>query len=373
MPRHVIILGAGVMGACSAYYLSLKSPTVTITVIEASDIANGASGKAGGFLAFDWSDGTETAELSRKSFDLHAELAETLGGESYGYRPVTAYSVLVQSGKQTHTSEVDWLLHANVRTVELLGTKNTSAQIHPRLFTHQLLAKAEATGRVRVMCEQTVTGLIYAQDEPSKVVGVTLKDGTTLKGDDVVVCMGPWSGQLALKGRTKRSQLPISGARAHSIVLQPQAKFPPQVLFTAVVEGSKSHEPEVYPRSDGTVYLCGATDNEPLPASVDLVKVDPAATSLLQQMAAKISPHLSEEKAPLQIGQACYLPISRDNVPLIGAHPGYKQLYMATGHSCWGILNSPVTGLMIAELLLEGEISCLDSKSVEAVSPLGRC
>lgn len=51
--QHVIIIGGGVMGACSAYYLS-KDSSIRITLIEKTDIACAASGKAGGFLALDW-------------------------------------------------------------------------------------------------------------------------------------------------------------------------------------------------------------------------------------------------------------------------------------------------------------------------------
>jgi len=49
-------------------------------------IAPAASGKAGGFLAKDWSDGTPIQELQRRSFDLHAEQAKVLGESNIDYR-----------------------------------------------------------------------------------------------------------------------------------------------------------------------------------------------------------------------------------------------------------------------------------------------
>lgn len=52
-PLNIVIIGAGVMGASTAYYLS-KSPSCTVTLVEKTDIACGASGKSGGFLALDW-------------------------------------------------------------------------------------------------------------------------------------------------------------------------------------------------------------------------------------------------------------------------------------------------------------------------------
>lgn len=116
--------------------------------------------------------------------------------------------------------------------------------------------------------------------------------------------------------------------------------------------------------------MCGATDNEPLPESADKVQVDPQAVQQLEILRGMISTRL---KGDILERQACYLPISRDGTPLIGAHPRHKQLYLATGHSCWGILNSPVTGLMMAELLLDGRISIVDNACVKAVDPAARC
>ena len=50
-PRHVIVCGAGVMGAAVAYYLTRRG--VAVTVVERSGVACAASGKSGGFLALD--------------------------------------------------------------------------------------------------------------------------------------------------------------------------------------------------------------------------------------------------------------------------------------------------------------------------------
>lgn len=53
--QHIVIVGAGAVGACTAYYLSQKAPRgLTVTVIEKTNVACAASGKAGGFLALDW-------------------------------------------------------------------------------------------------------------------------------------------------------------------------------------------------------------------------------------------------------------------------------------------------------------------------------
>ncbi|KAI8376099.1 FAD dependent oxidoreductase [Radiomyces spectabilis] len=375
MPQHIVVVGAGVMGACTAYYLSKRATgDVRVTVVEKTAVACGASGKAGGFLALDWNDGSEIGELTRASFNLHAELAKSLNGERYGYRRVETYSVYLSfgSGKSNkeiprENSTIDWLDTKRVRSVDTLGTVDNTAQVHPELFTHALLEDAVATGHVQVRCGQGVASLLYGDDDPTKVIGVELDNGEKIDADAVVICMGPWSGTLPMKGR-RRNMLPITGSRAHSIVMKPEKTVPAQALFTAIADGSR-----IYPRPDGTVYMCGPTDTEELPQSADQVKVDSTATDTLRSLASKISPILASDGTQVVATQACYLPISRDGVPLIGAHPNHQQLYIGTGHSCWGILNSPITGLMLSELLLDGRISCLDSESVEAVDPKNRC
>ena len=39
---------------------------------------------------------------------------------------------------------------------------------------------------------------------------------------------------------------------------------------------------------------------------------------------------------------------------MIGRVPGVEGAYVATGHSVWGILNSPATGEAMAELITDG-------------------
>ncbi len=80
---RVLICGGGVIGASVAYFLSLRQ--VEAVVIERVALAAAASGKSGGFLARDWCDGSPLEPLARRSFELHATLAEDLGG-AWGYR-----------------------------------------------------------------------------------------------------------------------------------------------------------------------------------------------------------------------------------------------------------------------------------------------
>src|SRR5438309_7994300 len=85
---RIVICGGGVIGASLAYFLSRRG--VKPIVVERTGIACAASGKSGGFLARHWCDGTALQQLARRSFDLHAELAEQRE-EDWGYRRLVIY------------------------------------------------------------------------------------------------------------------------------------------------------------------------------------------------------------------------------------------------------------------------------------------
>lgn len=346
---RVVICGAGVIGSAIAYYLSLRG--VAATVIERYGVACAASGKSGGFLAFDWCDSSALGALARKSFQLHTGLAQSLGTD-YGYRRMTTFAVKVSTAGVQHDhnlpDEFAWLDRNGV-PYAVLGTQETTAQVQPEQFTRALLQAAEARGaRLLLGC---VDGIEMRQ---KRVCGVRV-DGQMLAADVVVVAMGPWSSVAA-------QWLPIPtvmGLKGHSITLRPQTPLPAHALFANyVTAGGEQLEPEIYPRPDGDVYLCGLSDTTPLPERPELVQPRPEAGPVLQQIAADLSTALTGLQ-PQRV-QACYRPVYDDGLPLLGQVPGVQGAYLATGHSCWGILNAPATGLSMAELIVDGHAQSVD-------------
>ena len=64
--------------------------------------------------------------------------------------------------------------------------------------------------------------------------------------------------------------------------------------------------------------------------------------------------------AEVVAAQACYRPVTRDGLPLMGRGAGGEGAYVATGHSVWGMLNAPATGEAMAELIVEGNARTVD-------------
>ena len=96
----------------------------------------------------------------------------------------------------------------------------------------------------------------------------------------------------------------------------------------------------------------------PLPADpVDAVP-DEGALERLAAICEAVSPALAPERIVAR--QACWRPVTRDGLPLIGPVPGARGAFVATGHGVWGILNAPATGEAVAELVLERAARMVD-------------
>ncbi len=351
---RVVICGGGVIGTSIAYFLGIRG--VEAVVVERTGVANAASGKSGGFLALDWCRGTPVDELARRSFALHAELAYTLSQQlnlDWGYRRLDTLSVAASQRRDfsslNRMEPLGWLGPA-AAVCDQIGTKETTAQVHPALFTRSLMKAAEARGAQLLL--GTVEGLSLTPTG-DRIDGVMI-DGEILGADAVVIAMGPWS-ILACRWL----QLPaVYGLKGHSLIFR-YSPQDPRALFVELETASGVFEtPEVMPRTDGTTYVCGLSSEDALPVDPSDVSVDKGYPEQLRSMTATIAPELGASE--LLAVQACYRPVTADGIPLIGPVAGVEGAFVATGHSVWGMLNGPATGEAIAELIVDGAASTVD-------------
>ncbi|EFJ41465.1 hypothetical protein VOLCADRAFT_98510 [Volvox carteri f. nagariensis] len=414
-PR-IVICGGGIIGAATAYYLAEKGLAERVTVVERHEPACAASGpdvgsgpetlmvisaaaddippsdphrrhrrhhrrhhllgKAGGFLALDWNDSSPVGPLARLSYRLHEQLAGQLGAERIGYRTVHTLQVLgverpppgsspSAPGRRRGAEALpDWvdghvvgmsgphLAVGEAPGVEM-GDPSDTAQVHPHKLTTALLDSAVTRGSQ--LLRGCVEGLqlegveeeregAEGMQRRSRVTGVIV-DGQVIPADAVVIAMGPWS------------EVPQRGAAAPAAREQPYALYGLQIRISTLSSAGTSLarrtvEPEVYPRPDGTVYVCGEPQSLPVPPSAAQVTVEQPLIDNIRAVAASLATCLGQ--AAVEAQQACYLPCAPDSLPVIGPVPGCEGAYLATGHTCWGILNGPGTGLVLAEMITEG-------------------
>lgn len=348
---RVIVCGAGAVGACTAYYLAQRGARPL--VVDRVRPAAAASGRAAGFLALDWNVGTPLDELARRSFALHRGLAAELGEERVGYRPMDALmTAAADEGdleRYRRLPNPGWL-DGNVVAHEAIGDHDTTAQINPRMFTTGMFEAALDQGAR--FTRGVVDGLEF--DGPDGALSAVSVDGAREPADVVVLALGPWTAQAQ-----RWLALPqVFGSRSASVVLD--AEVPAQAVFSEYIgAGGQRQTIEIYPRADGTVYVSGRPDPAPLPDDPEQIAPTGEACDDLHRIAGVHSSALGAAEAVART--ACFRPLTVDGVPLIGPVPGAPGAYLATGHASWGILLSPATGRMVAEMIMDGR-----SRSVDA-------
>ena len=345
---RIVICGGGAIGAAIAYFTSRRGARAI--VIERHAVAGAASGKSGGFLALDWCRGSPLDRLARRSFELHAELSAELG-DPWGYRRLTTYGgYAVEDDTVRCAGGRPWLADG-VAITSRLGSPETTALVEPRAFTTGLVHAAEAHGAV--LRHAAVVDVVRAASGAAR--GVALAGGEIVEGDAIVVAMGPWSllaaGWLPLPA--------VFGYKGHSLVFETGASIPAEALFLEYREASgEILTPELFPRVDGTTWVCAISTLGSVPVDPADVAPDAGAHARLEALARNISPALAA--APIKARQACFRPVTADGLPLIGAVPGIAGAYVATGHSVWGMLNAPATGEAMSELILDGAAQRVD-------------
>src|SRR5438093_711615 len=168
-------------------------------------------------------------------------------------------------------------------------------------------------------------GLVESLIQHAGAVRGVAVGGESIEADAVVLAMGPWTGRLSGK-----LPLPaIQGLKGYSVTLV-GADVPAHALFVDYrAADGRAFEPEIFPRPDGDVYVCGMADPAPLPDSPEAVEVCEAACDTLARAASRVSTALAAARIARR--QACYRPVTDDGLPLIGRVPGVAGAYVATG------------------------------------------
>ncbi|KAF2688407.1 FAD dependent oxidoreductase [Lentithecium fluviatile CBS 122367] len=393
--RNIVIVGGGIIGATTAYFLShhekFDRERDSITLLEATKLAGGASGKAGGLLAL-WAYPNCIVPLS---YRLHKELAERHNGaERWGYRGVHCgqiemYGVLAKSkvpsasdkkdsvSLQKRSSkalgllraagvpkELDWVAAEGLQAYEKMGDPTTTAQVHPYQFTTSMAELASEKG-VKIIYGSAMS-INQASGSVKSIIYKSKDSGEekTLDADTAILTTGPWT-------KTIYPSAPVSALRAHSVTIRPSRPVSAYCLFTSIdlprggtSRKSQTVTPEIYARPNNEVYACGEGDTlVPLPTSTDLVQCDDAHCRDIVDQVSSISEELRDGE--VTACQACYLPnVSSGGGPIVGSTE-VKGLLMGTGHTCWGIQNGPGTGKCLSELVWDGRVLSADLASLD--------
>jgi glycine oxidase len=201
------------------------------------------------------------------------------------------------------------------------------AYVDNRVLGEALWQAAEKNG-TRFRLGETVTAV---RSSRGRVTGVTA-NGQSVPAGAVIVAAGAWSAQI--KGLPR--ELPVLPVRGQMIALRclPQP-------FRMILQSQHCY---IIPRAGGRV-LVGAT--------VERVGFDPrtTATGLLGLVSAALEVVPALADAEVLDYWTGFRPGSPDDLPILGADPELSGLFYATGHYRNGILLTPVTSTLIADLV----------------------
>jgi len=163
-----------------------------------------------------------------------------------------------------------------------------------------------------------------------------LDDGQAYRADHLVVATGAWTPQLlAPLGLS----VPIQPGKGYSITYSKPALVPRRPLVLK--------EPAVCVTTWGSGFRLGSTmEFSGFDSRLNRTRLDALRRGACTFLHHPEGPERQEE----WFG---WRPMTWDDLPLIGAAPGYPRLFLACGHGMLGVSMSAATGQLLADLVCE--------------------
>ncbi len=343
-----VIIGGGIVGCAAAYYLS--SQGIRPLLLDRGGIGAEASGANPGVVGAAIGVPGRTIAHARKGMELLIRDAQALG------RPVElvrdgwlmlacadSERAAVEEFAATHAADgVDVRLVSGdeARTIEpALGPGVLEAAyapeegfVNPLLLTAAYAAAARQNG-AEILAQAEVSRLEVSR---GAVTGVIAR-GEQISAPVVVLAAGAWSAALlAPLGLT----LPVSPGRGQMLVTASLPPITSRVLFSpglvAVVQDLRGH-----------VLIGSSVEDVGFDRSVTLETL-----AEFGRIATAIVPALRQ--APVIRTWAGLRPMTPDGLPIVDRASGISGLFLAVGHSRAGVTYAPVTGWLLAQLVLRG-------------------
>ena len=355
----IIVIGAGIIGAATAFFATRAG--LTVTIIERDLPASGTSSRCeGNILVSDKELGPEL-ELTRLSLDLwHGELAE-FGAlwelERKGGIIVASKESSLASLDRFSTSQRNFGIQSNrldpaqLRDLEPNITDRAlgaalypeDSQVQPILAASHLLRLAREAG-AELLVRTPVTAMLR---DGERVIGVRTPRGD-VHADAIVNATGTWAGDL---GRLAGVDVPVLPRRGYVLVTERLPTMVHHKVYAAeyVDNGRRSDaglraSPVVEGTPAGTILIGSSRERVGFESAVST-----DALRTIARNAVSLFPFLARTRILRHYHG--FRPYCPDHLPVIGPDPRAPGLWHAAGHEGAGIGLAAGTGKVLAQAL----------------------
>lgn len=374
----VVIIGSGIVGSSVAYHLTEQGCTNVLVIEREAHQGKGSTGKSMGGVRAQFATPVNI-QMSRYSIDFFSRFDDVIGYPA-DYR---AHGYLFCATTERHLA----YLRANRERQLALGLKNveevdaagiaafvpqlrvddilggtycpTDGFVDPHSVMMGFMLKARERG-ARLWLDTHVTGIEVAGiagDPPAmsarRILGVNTSRGF-VSSPVVVNAAGPWAASVA---KMAGVDLPVEPLRRQLVPTEPFADLPRR--FPMVIDMSTGF----HFRREGKGILLAWNDPEETPGFK--TDFDPAFVEKILTRAADRVPCLVDAGVNPRRAWAGLYEMTPDHHAIIGAAPDVKGLFFTNGFSGHGVMHSPASGRITADLILHGQSELIDTRLLQ--------
>lgn len=357
----VVIIGAGVIGASTAYHLAQQGVT-DVVIVEMGQPGSGSTSKSASMLSLQFSADELGARLAQRAYAAYMQFEQEIGvpidfrrtgwlsvATAEAAPALLAGSAMLRSlgiaSEVLDPAEIARrypLLHTDDLAVGVFGPDD--GPFDPHMILWGYLRRARELGS-RLLAGVRATELAV---QGGRVTGVHTDQGFIAAGM-VINAAGPWAAEVA---GWAGIDLPLRNRARTILVTGPLPAVPRNHPF---VEDMAT---EWYFRPEGDGVLMGM-GQEPVPSgSLEHPATDPALVDAMIDVAVQRVPVLAS--ASLLTTWTGVRPLTPDGRPILGAVPGIDGLLLNCGWGGVGIILAPVAGQLLAGVFTQGQAAMFD-------------
>jgi glycine/D-amino acid oxidase-like deaminating enzyme len=371
----VVIIGGGIVGSSIAWHLAHAGCTNVLVVERESSQGKGSTGKSMGGVRAQFSTPVNI-QMSLYSIPFYAKFEEVVGHPA-DYRP---QGYLFLATKNSHLAYLrdnfERQKKLGLTTARLLSAEEIRSML-PLVRSHDVLGGSFCSTDGFVDPYSVMNGFMTAAIER----GVTLWKKTEVTGivrgphgaftvqttrgvvsaPTVVNAAGAWAAQIA---KFLGVDLPVEPLRRMLVPSEPFEDFPHSAPMVIDMSTGFHFRPE------GRGFLLAWNDPEETPGYK--TEFEPAFVEKILVHAANRVPVFENLPINPRRAWAGLYEMTPDHHCILGPVAAVPGFFLANGFSGHGVMHSPATGKILADLILHGKTEIVDDVSVLAFERFAR-